>query len=167
MNACEREPKCPIRRVPRSPAAASRAAFAARSTWERSGSTSPKNTRPAVVRRTRVVLRSKSVTPSACSRSRTCSLSVGALTWRRSAARRKLSSPATAAKYLRCRSSMGATVRWNLTVRMEQSHSAGRAFSLEWACPADVRAHTMNTFPFVLSAMVLLTALDTREPRRP
>src|SRR5919106_1419936 len=66
---------------------------------------------PASVSETLRWVRSKSFTPSSSSSLRICSLTAGCATWRRSAARRKCSSSATATKYLRWRSSMSVFLR--------------------------------------------------------
>jgi hypothetical protein len=99
---------CPSRSRVVALSRALRAAIRATSAWCRTRRASSSSAVPASVRETLRCVRLNSRTPSSSSSLRTCSLTAGCATCRRSAARRKCSSSATATKYLKCRSSIQA-----------------------------------------------------------
>src|SRR5688500_4113808 len=101
--------KKPMRSSPSSPRWAFRATSPARSAWRITARASGRKSRPACVSATRRLVRSNNAVPSSSSSSLTCWLSGGWEMLRRSAARRKCSSSATAMKYFRWRRSIRQT----------------------------------------------------------
>src|SRR4051794_13152416 len=95
-------------------------------------------------------VRLKSRTPSSSSSLRICSLTAGCATCRRSAARRKCSSSATATKYLRWRSSMdrmfafqGAVVVARRTTLAIAARDVGRRAPTPWAVRGSADAEAL------------------------
>src|SRR3954470_9595213 len=93
-----------VAQISQPPSAAAPGASRARSSWRRAPGSAAASSRPASVRRTVRLVRWASTTPSSCSRRRTWRLSVGCETPRRTAARPKCSSAASASNARRSRS---------------------------------------------------------------